>query len=345
MRILYITPSFHHPKLRGPSRHYYFIRELSRRHRITLLSLTRTPVPPEVVTEMRSYTDEIFTFGATTGIKARGGNPVASGLRNVAAFATRERAIAAMRETFLRLTREQSFDVVLFHGKPVFKVIDGWNALPIVADFCDATSMRYRARLREAAWLEQPLVAARYLMVRRVEQKLLKKTPHVAFISERDRRAVLDDDTEGAVIPLGIDLDYWTRSSPTAPQERCLIFTGVLDYQPNANAAVALVKRILPDVRRRMPDVELIIAGRNPSEELLALTRNARDLGHWFRRRLATLHEPGLCLRGANPGRVRDADQGPRSAGHASACGHDADRLRRNPCDWIREPAGVLGRL
>ena len=64
MKILYITPTFQHPRMRGPSRHYYFIRELSRRHKITLLSLTKSTVIPEVLDEMRGYTEQIYTFNA-----------------------------------------------------------------------------------------------------------------------------------------------------------------------------------------------------------------------------------------------------------------------------------------
>ena len=62
MRILYITPAFQHPTVRGPHRHYHFIRALSKRHQITLLTLVRSHVSPEARQEMERYTESIWTF-------------------------------------------------------------------------------------------------------------------------------------------------------------------------------------------------------------------------------------------------------------------------------------------
>jgi glycosyltransferase involved in cell wall biosynthesis len=46
-----------------------------------------------------------------------------------------------------------------------------------------------------------------------------------------------------------------------------------MDYQPNADAALFLVQKILPLLREMLPDVELIIAGRNPRAELTEIAR------------------------------------------------------------------------
>ena len=64
MKILYITPAFQHPKVRGPNRHYHFLRELSQRHEITLLTVARSPIPDEAMVEVSSYTKTILIFDA-----------------------------------------------------------------------------------------------------------------------------------------------------------------------------------------------------------------------------------------------------------------------------------------
>ncbi len=49
-----------------------------------------------------------------------------------------------------------------------------------------------------------------------------------------------------------------------------LIFTGQMDYRPNADAALRVVERILPIIRRSLPDASFHVVGRNPTAELLA---------------------------------------------------------------------------
>jgi glycosyltransferase involved in cell wall biosynthesis len=276
MNILYLTPSFQHPTLRGPARHYYFIRELSRRHQITLLSLTKAQILPEAMEEMKGYAKSIHTFSAngvttSTWLETIGRVPAIG--KRLKTFLQFRAGVTQMKQAFLKLVNDGSYDLVLFHGKPIFRVIEDWNALPIVADFCDATSMRYRFRMRTARWFELPALMLRYLRIRRVEKKLMNKTSHVAFISYRDRSALLASKNDARIIPLGIDLEYWKRQSG-ATKPNCLIFTGVMDYQPNAEAANYLIDKILPRLRQAMPRLELFIVGRNPSAGLMEKARD-----------------------------------------------------------------------
>lgn len=261
MRILHLMPSLQHPTMRGPTRHYHFLRELSRRHDMTLLSLTRSEVTPEAMAEIESYTEALHTFRTHDhGILSLPG----SRLRNEMQVRA---AIAAMRQRFRDLLRQNSYDVVLFHGKHLYPVIADCP-LPIVADFCDATSMRVATNLRFASFGRKPLLWLRYQQVKRLEQNLARKTDHVAFISARDRQAVLGPRSQAAILPNGVDHRYWKRQSEVLPQNHTLIFTGVMDYAPNEDGALHLVQDIAPLLRRAIPDLEIFVVGRDPSRRL-----------------------------------------------------------------------------
>jgi glycosyltransferase involved in cell wall biosynthesis len=95
----------------------------------------------------------------------------------------------------------------------------------------------------------------------------VQSTPYLAFISDRDRAAVLGDNHQARVIPNGLDLPYWTRRSHN-PQPNCLIFTGVMDYAPNEDAALYLIDHILPLLRPVVPGLQILIAGRDPTPAL-----------------------------------------------------------------------------
>src|SRR5690606_20637163 len=154
-----------------------------------------------------------------------------------------------------------------------YPVVRGFRGLPTVVDFCDATSMRLRAQLRHAQPLERPWRLWRYLAMRRLERSLLAMTPHVAFISPTDRAAIPAAERTAAVIPHGIVLAYCTRQRTASSRSSRLVFTGVMSYAPNADAALLLIERILPLLRASRPDVELSIVGRDPTPAVVEAGR------------------------------------------------------------------------
>lgn len=256
--------------MRGPARHYYFIRELAQRHAITLLTLTRSEVSRPVMREMIEYTERTLVFpingAANSHAGAKPARPPIYGERIKQRREFRE-AVKRMKEAFVRLLRQQSFDLVLFHGKGIFPVIEDCCDLPVVVDFCDATSMRIRHRMQYAGPAKLPLLMWRYWQVRRIEKKLIRKSPHLAFVSCRDREAILGAGSKAEVVPLGVDTQYWKRESPHG-QANCLVFTGVMNYAPNEDAAIYLIEKIVPLIRQSIPRLQVFIVGRDPGPVL-----------------------------------------------------------------------------
>lgn len=269
MRILYVLPALRHPALRGELRHYHFVRILGRRHPVTLVALSRTAVPVEVLDELRGYTERVAIVDASP----EGAEPGRASFPARLAKARRyRRAVAHMRTTLHALARDTPFDVVLVHGTRIHRVLDGLPPLPVVVDMCDASCLRLRRGLMHGGVADLPVRLFRYWQMRRLESRLSAVARHIAFISGRDRDAVMRTRPGGAVVPNGVDLGYWTRTRPG--EARHLIFTGVMDYPPNADAALYLMTRLLPEIRRAVPGIETIVAGRDP---LPALVRAARS--------------------------------------------------------------------
>jgi glycosyltransferase involved in cell wall biosynthesis len=104
--------------------------------------------------------------------------------------------------------------------------------------------------------------------VRRVERKLLAKSPHVVFVSRRDAEAILGEGAGGEVVSIGVDHARFRRARPGAAN--ALVFSGIMSYGPNEDAALVLLERVFPLVRRAVPDAELFLVGRDPSPRLRA---------------------------------------------------------------------------
>lgn len=84
------------------------------------------------------------------------------------------------------------------------------------------------------------------------------------WLSARRRRRVL-------VVPNGVDCAAVRPGPFRDGGPPVLLFTGDMAFEPNVDAALFLASRILPEVRRRCPEAELRLVGRNPGARLLAL--------------------------------------------------------------------------
>jgi glycosyltransferase involved in cell wall biosynthesis len=69
-------------------------------------------------------------------------------------------------------------------------------------------------------------------------------------------------------VPNGVDVE---RLAPIEcpPQPGRMVFTGAMDWLPNADATVFFVEQILPRIRKRLPSAHVRLVGRNPDPALV----------------------------------------------------------------------------
>jgi glycosyltransferase involved in cell wall biosynthesis len=70
-------------------------------------------------------------------------------------------------------------------------------------------------------------------------------------------------------VPNGATLSAKTGGLSRDPAT--ILYCGSLSYRANVNALVLFVQRILPLIRREVPDARLLVVGRQPTEEVRAL--------------------------------------------------------------------------
>jgi hypothetical protein len=280
MKILWIYPELPYPLTSGLLRGFHLLRLLGQRHAVTFLTLTnQKQVPSETIQALKPYAEriEIFSRCSAPGprwLRISGRIPVL-GWRLQESWNTRN-AVEQMRRTVRSLLEKQIFDVVLFHGREALPVLDG-VAVPIVVDCGDTNSTRILQQMRQARLLHRPRLFFHYVKERRLEERLACKTPYRCFISTRDRDNLLGPSDRSEIVPQGVDYDYWKRRSPHSGRN-CIVFSGVMSYSPNADAAMFLLKMILPLVRRVFPELEILIVGRDPSSDLVNVAQRYDDV-------------------------------------------------------------------
>jgi hypothetical protein len=261
VRILYVTNGFPYPLTSGTLRHFHFIRELGGRHDIVLMSLVGATHRPADREALAAHVRRIETFASSARRRAFGPR-VRSRLERFAGLG--DPAARALRRAATRVIAEERPDVVLFSGKRAEAAVSAFDRLPMVVDLCDATSLRLRGQVMTAAWPRRPQVALAWWTARRAERSLIGRATHLLFASRRDLEALVrsPDLDRCTILPNGVDVSYWQRSGLRLGRD--VVFTGRMDYAPNADAAMYLVRAIMPLVRTSLPDASVSIVGADP---------------------------------------------------------------------------------
>jgi glycosyltransferase involved in cell wall biosynthesis len=108
--------------------------------------------------------------------------------------------------------------------------------------------------------------------VRRYETRIADDfATHIAC-SDLDckRLRAIAPQISAVAIPNGVDVEYF-RPSGAATKRKSLIFVGSLNWYPNVDAVLFLLREIWPLLQARVPDVTLDIVGSAPPDSVMRL--------------------------------------------------------------------------
>lgn len=113
----------------------------------------------------------------------------------------------------------------------------------------------------------------------KVEARYFKRVKKVIYVSELDAQlcAEMHKEFTGEIdsITLGVDIPLETQIS----REKCahsIVFSGVMDYEPNEDAALFFANEIFPQIKQEYSDAKFIIAGKNPTDAIKQM--NSEDI-------------------------------------------------------------------
>jgi polysaccharide biosynthesis protein PslH len=109
------------------------------------------------------------------------------------------------------------------------------------------------------------------------EQETAKRANVSLFVS--DAEAALFRGKTGLstirTLENGIDLDAFDPTCPRAivpvSNRPLIVFTGQMDYRPNADAVISFARNVMPLISKEEPSAHFAIVGRNPTADVKAL--------------------------------------------------------------------------
>lgn len=259
-RILVVTTSVPDPPHWGSAiRVRELVRELSKRHRVSLLTYTR-PWEDENVRALKAIFESVHTVPAHWPDSSdRAGH-----LRSFASlqpFAVRRMTSPAMQQALDELLRAGDFDLVQVESS----FMSGLDLSSAPTTILDEHNIEYEL-LGRTARVERNLSRklfnlVEFAKVRHTERQAWKRFDGCVVTSERDLSEIasLVPGRPVATVPNGVDLAGFAPQPGTVTSG--LVFTGLMSYRPNIDAVTYFVREILPLIHRTRPAETLTIVG------------------------------------------------------------------------------------
>lgn len=148
-----------------------------------------------------------------------------------------------------------------------------------VLDMVDVDSEKWSDYARRSAWPMRAVWAREGRTLLAFERKAAMHFDHTLFVSgdEHRRFTELAPESRGRTgwIENGVDLVRFAPGlaldTPFAAGGPDIVFTGTMDYWPNADAVSWFAREVMPLLRQRRPGLRFAIVGANPSAEVQKL--------------------------------------------------------------------------
>lgn len=148
-------------------------------------------------------------------------------------------------------------------------------------DYMDAFSAAAMRRAETEKGVRKLFWKIEFARVKKYERSIYDYFKHHAIISHQDRNLLAIPSNKNIdIVPNGVDTAHFRNLNSTKKFD--LIFAGNMNYPPNIAAAIFLAKEILPKVSLQFPNVTLLIAGANPSQDVLDLATDQVTISGWM---------------------------------------------------------------
>jgi len=268
MKILYLTPRLPYPIDKGDKlRAFYQIKYLSKNHDIFLLSLDETLTDKLNDNPVKNFCKKIIVFPLTRyKIFFNLFRKIFSSVPFQTAFYYNPR----IKKEILKAINDIRPDIIFCQLIRAAEYVIEIKNIPKIIDYVDIISKGLERRASKSNLLMKFLIKIEFNRVRNYEKKVFKEFDNSIIISREDRNFLPFEEKENVkIVPNGIDLEYFYPME--SEKEYDLFFSGNLNYPPNVDASIYIVKNILPLLLKRKPDIKILIAGASPNKKILSL--------------------------------------------------------------------------
>lgn len=191
-------------------------------------------------------------------------------------------ASAEIRDYVASLLAERPIATIYAFSGQMGQYVPANFAGRVIFDFVDVDSAKFEAYANRERGLKRRLFAREACLLRAEEARIAALADVSLLVSPEEAelfRSRLPEEARGScrieVLRNGIDSRAFDPDRiAAAPQMLAcpgprLIFAGQMDYAPNVQGAIRAIDRLMPEIRKYLPEATLHVVGRNPADELI----------------------------------------------------------------------------
>lgn len=173
-----------------------------------------------------------------------------------------------------QISRKRQPDVVLAYcsGMARLAMEPPLSQFPCVIDFVDVDSQKWAALAQSASPLKR-WVYGREVRTLSAFERLAAESAHASIVvneRERDALLALAPHANVRVVPNGVELESQIKAHTPDGTPR-VVFCGVMNYEPNVEAALWFARDVWPLIRAGRPDAQFLIIGSDPTAAIRRL--------------------------------------------------------------------------
>ena len=265
--ILFLSQCVPNPPNKGERiRAFHLLSHLAGRYRVHLVCFARHAAELDSALELGDRCASIYTeLLPLAPTLAGAGMSFARGRSLVASFYSSSSMGAYIEPLAQRISATVGFSCVMAPLAPPH--------VPLLMDMVDVDSQKWLdySKVRHPEFL----YSAEGRRLRRLEAQAANRARWIYLTTqpEVELLSTVAPDANIKCIENGVDFDYFSPAdSPSLdPARKYVAFVGMMDYYPNVDACRWFASDVFPALRRRMPGLEFLIVGRNPSRAIKAL--------------------------------------------------------------------------
>ena len=262
-RLLFIAHRVPYPPDKGERvRALHEIMALAAPFRVTVAYLAHGPADPKAAEGLAPWCEKVLVApaGGPRGL-IRAGLWLLGGRSATEGYFRSPRLHRALRDEAAR----DPFDVAVGYSSSTLPYLLAARARARVLDLIDADSAKWDAYAAAAHWPKSRLYGLEADRVRALERQALRRCDAVTLVSRAEAQVLGREGDRVLAVGNGVDAEYFRPARPAAPPGPSLVFTGTMDYRPNADGVSWFVREVWPALRREVPGITFTIVGRDPT--------------------------------------------------------------------------------
>lgn len=265
MRLLFLTPRFPYPALKGDQLIVLNrLKELSKSFEIVLVTFYERDSELEGLSELEKYCEEIFSFKLT---KAQSNWNIVKGIfGNKLPLQVNYYRSEKFENELKRIIRRFEIDIIHAFTLRLAEFTKKVET-PVIYELIDSMQLNIENMVREERFLKKWLYKVEEKRIKVYEKALCKNEKYLSVVSKKDKDKI--GFRHIRVIPNGVDSSSFCRSERFNTGE--IIFSGNMGYLPNIHAVKWFVNQCLPTIKQAKPHVKFRIVGANPNAYIKSL--------------------------------------------------------------------------